>query len=96
MMSGDLGPTVDKLLALGLRLDELRAFEHEYMARLRAYFEDRLAELDPHDTVALRSAMVRIENATDADLAEVVLKLPRRQADRLIAMLLCVPVEVTP
>ena len=76
------------------RVDDLRAFERGYRARLRMYFEDQLAELDKADGACpLMAAVVRVADAPDADLAGALHDLGPSQRDRLTAALLRHPVE---
>jgi hypothetical protein len=83
---------------LSRRIDDLRVFEREYRGRLRMYFEDCLAELDKHDarTSPLMAAVLRVADAPDGDLREVLHDLGPRHRDRLLAALLRHPVEEVP
>ena len=80
------------------RIDDLRAFERDYRARLIAYLEDQLGELRGADaTSALTTAVLRITAAADSELADALTGLPPRHVDRLLAVLLRTPVgEMTP
>lgn len=81
------------------RIDDLRAFERGYRARLRMYFEECLFELDKHDPIftPLMAAVTRIADAPDGDLQQALHDLGPRHRDRLLAALLRHPVEeVTP
>ena len=79
------------------RIDDLREFEFEYRARLCAFLEKQLAELDPDGACSLRSAALRLAAAPDGDLAGAVTELTEQQRSRLLSVLLRVPVtEATP
>jgi hypothetical protein len=79
------------------RIDDLRAFEREYRARLRIFLENGLAELDkPGGKTLLAAAVQRIAQAPDADLAEVLADLTEHRRAHLLSVLLRTPVtEVT-
>jgi hypothetical protein len=75
------------------RIDDLRAFEREYRARLRLYLEDQLAELDATGTAyQMRTATMRIAGASDGELRRALGELGESQRARLLAALLSVPV----
>jgi hypothetical protein len=78
---------------LGLRIDELRAFEREYRQRLRMHLEDCLGVLEAtEDAKPLRVAARRLGEASDADLLEVLAELPEHRRQRLVSALLRIPV----
>jgi hypothetical protein len=82
----------------GHRIDELRAFEREYRARLRLDLENWLGRLDdPDGRTALRVAVIRVSEAPGSELQAALAEVPERQRQRLLTALLRVPVpEVTP